>query len=326
MRRASRSSGVAGTPPLVSAIVLSYNQAQFVLDALESVRAQSHPRLEIIVVDDCSTDDSVARVRAWIGSRGVAASILENPANLGVCKSLNRALALATGEFVAPVAGDDRWLPRRCEMQLSVLDAKPETVGLVYSDAYCINEEGERLSGRFISRHRPAGPPPSSRVFEALQEGNFIPAPTALIRRRCLTAVGGYDEALLYEDWDMWLRIAHRYEVCYSDYIGAEYRLRSGSLSERLRDAPPPVIETNARIARKWCRAPGIARGHREVWATRLADSAESLFRIRGRASARVLWWAILGGPSHRRPALAVKLLRCWWAQSRGRFVPIQRL
>ncbi len=323
LRRLAGLPGAAANSPLVSAIVLSYNQARFVLETLDSVRAQSHPRVELIVVDDASTDDSVVRVRAWSAARALEVHILENPANLGICKSLNRALAIATGDFVAPVASDDRWLPNRLEKQLAMLDDGSGRVGLIYSDAYCISETGQRLTDRFIARYRPAGPPKPGAHFEALHEGNFIPAPTALIRRSSLAAVGGYDEALVYEDWDMWLRIAHRYEVRCCDYIGAEYRVRPGSLSEHLHRAPPLAIETNARIARKWCRASGVGPRHRRLWANRLADAAESLFMIRHPASGRVLSWAVMVSPPHRRAKLLTMLLRCWWARSRGRFAPV---
>lgn len=310
-------------PPLVSVIVLSYNHASFIVETLDSVRAQTYPRTELIVIDDASKDDSVSRVRAWEGSRGAPLHLIQNPTNLGICRSLNRALAGATGDFVAIVASDDRWLPGKLEAQVAEAERRGPTTGLVYGDAYCIDERGIRLPERFIQHYRPAGPPADGEVFSALQEGNFIPAPATLVRRSCYEAVGRYDEALCYEDWDMWLRIAHRYGVAYCDFVSAEYRRLPNSMAQRLLRGAPAAMETTARIARKWRKAGGVDERHRLIWTQRIIHAAESLFEVRHAASASVLWWAILATRGSQRSVLIKKLARCLWARSRGRFVPI---
>ena len=83
--------------PLVSMIVICYNQARFVVETLESVKAQSYKNTELIIVDDCSTDDSVAVIERWLRENGIQCTFIRHEKNQGVCKALNDALAVASG-------------------------------------------------------------------------------------------------------------------------------------------------------------------------------------------------------------------------------------
>ncbi len=314
----------SSTAPLVSAIVLSYNNARYVEETLESIRAQTYAALELVVVDDASSDDSVRRIRAWQLARGYPLTLLENPVNRGVCRALNRALEVSQGAFVAAVASDDLWYPEKLGRQVALLRDAGDGVGMVYSDADRIDEQGSACPGRFIEQWRPDGRPADEAVFEALEEGNFVPAPATLVRRSCYQRLGPYDETLAYEDWDMWLRIAHAYRVAYSDYVAAAYRVVTGSLTQRLfRQSNPAAVETAARIARKWVRARSLGDASRRRWAGRLADAARELFRVRHASAPLILRWAILYGPPSERAPLARALARCLWARSRGRFTPL---
>jgi glycosyltransferase involved in cell wall biosynthesis len=261
--------------PLVTAIVLCYNHARFVAEALESVRLQTHPRIELIIVDDCSKDSSVKAIEEWILSHRVECVFLKHEKNQGVCASLNDALRHAKGKYVAAFAADDVWLCDKTEAQVSVLEGAPDRLGVVFSDAIQINESGERLPELFIAAHRPMPKIPSGRVFDELWEGNFIPAMTTMVRRECFLRVGNYDETLAYEDWDMWLRLGLDYEFCYCPAPLACYRLVSTSM---VRTMMPRILESSARVNLKMLERRVLNASQRALAGIRLMRYAKSRY------------------------------------------------
>jgi len=216
--------------PLVSAIVLSYNQARFVVECLEAVKAQDYPNLELIINDDASRDDSVAVINAWLARNNIPHHFLKSKVNQGICRSLNNTLKVARGKYISGIAADDVWLPGKLRTQVELLEQLPEKVGVVYSDALQMDENGQLLPEKFIHAHRRFETMPTGNIHKTLWEGNFIPAMTALTRRVCFEQAGPYDETLFYEDWDMWLRISRHYEFFYSTEISARYRLVTTSM------------------------------------------------------------------------------------------------
>ena len=107
----------------------------------------------------------------------------------------------------------------------------PEDVAFVYGDADIMTEEGRSLSGGFIALHRRFDTLPSGDIFVELVRGNWIPADATLIRRSCLEAVGGYNDTMRHEDYDLWLRLALRYRVAMTSAINTRVRLVRRSLS-----------------------------------------------------------------------------------------------
>lgn len=221
--------------PRVSVIVVCYNHERFVTECLESVRAQSMNDIQLIVVDDASTDGSSALIQAWVAEHWPSARVVLHTDNCGGCRSLNEALGWATSEFVAFLAADDVWLPHKLATQIAQLDAADAKVGAVYTDATLIGEGGQRLPETFLTsrgyRYLPSGD-----LFDLFVIENFIPAPTTLFRRSVLTDLGAFDERLLFEDWDFWLRLASKYEIGVGQTPVAKYRVVATSLSHSLGD------------------------------------------------------------------------------------------
>jgi glycosyltransferase involved in cell wall biosynthesis len=217
--------------PLVSMIVLSYNQAQFVVETLESVKAQTYTSTQLIIVDDCSSDDSVATIERWLLENRIDCTFIRHKKNEGICKSLNDALSVASAKYISMVASDDVWLPDKIAQQVEIMESQPDHVGVLYSDAVQMDEHGRLLPDMFIDAHRKLREMPQGQILNTLLEGNFIPAMTTLIRRRCYDVVGLYDEQLPWEDWDMWLRLAHHYSFLFSPTPSARYRRHEKSLS-----------------------------------------------------------------------------------------------
>jgi glycosyltransferase involved in cell wall biosynthesis len=212
-------------------IVLCYNQFRFVLETLESVKAQTYKSTQLIIVDDCSSDGSVATIEHWLHENGIDCTFIRHQNNQGICQSLNEALGIATGKYISMVASDDVWLPDKIERQVEIMESQPASVGILYSDAYQMDEQGHALPGMFIAAYRKLPEMPQGKILNALLDGNFIAGMTTLIRRDCYDMVGLYDEHLPWEDWDMWLRLARHYSFVYSPTPSAKYRCHGKSLS-----------------------------------------------------------------------------------------------
>ena len=240
--------------PLVTVGLICYNHAQFVLEALDSIKAQVYPSLHLVVVDDCSSDDSAKVIRKWLNTHWPAAVFMAHEINLGVCRSANDVLANAKGKYIRILAADDRWVPNTLSCQIEVMEQAPKDVGVLYSDAFQMDESGELLPKKFIETHRSFAKMPEGQIFETLMDGNFIPGMTAVIRFGCFEVVGGYDESLVFEDWDMWLRISRKFKFKYFPEPVAYYRLVQTSMTRALH---AEMLDSERRIIvnclrRKW--------------------------------------------------------------------------
>jgi glycosyltransferase involved in cell wall biosynthesis len=212
---------VAPVIPRVSVVIPTYNHARWVAQAVQSVAAQRFRDLEIIVVDDGSTDDTARIVR----QTGVPLRYVHQD-NRGLSGARNTGVATARGDLVGFLDADDLWLPDKLGLQVQLLDACPRAA-LVYADAVLFDEQARRPLGTHADRHAH----PSGRILAALLLDNPIPSPTPLVRRAALQAAGGFDETLrACEDWDMWIRLARRAEIHCIDRPLAVYRLHGDNM------------------------------------------------------------------------------------------------
>lgn len=208
----------------VSVIIPVYNTpAAYLREAIDSVLGQSVSPVEVIVVDDGSTPDL-----GWLVSLYGDRLMYVRQPNRGPAAARNTGLKLATGSLVAFLDADDVWESDKLEAQLHLIKQRP-ALGLVYAPVIRINADGEPLVGlRTNPKH-------DGKVFEQLFMRNFIPISTVLIRRRCFEDVGYFNEAFkLSEDYELLLRVTHRYEVAFVDRPLAQYRIHEGSISRNL--------------------------------------------------------------------------------------------
>lgn len=264
----------------ISVIALCYNHARFVVECLESIAGQTLQGFQLIVTDDASRDESPALIRDWIRRRQPYALFIEHKTNRGICATLNEALARVTGQYVAMVATDDRWRPDKLRQHLEWMSTLGPTVAVLYSDAQLIDEAGAAMEGTFLARHRPGRPAPSGQIFSDLADGNFIPAMATLIRVDALTQVGGYDEALTYEDYDMWLRLAAAgFEFKHLPSVVADYRIVASSMTNSLFIRPSPAhSKTVVALHERWMSSGRLDAGQRRKWATKIAQAAYNLW------------------------------------------------
>ncbi|MBZ0290255.1 MAG: glycosyltransferase, partial [Anaerolineae bacterium] len=205
----------------VSVIVPSYNQGRYVAETVESVLAQTYPHVEIIVVDDGSTDDTRERLSVY------APRILcISQPNKGLSGARNTGLAASRGRYVLFLDSDDLLLPTALEKLASILD-QDAGCGLAYCAWRQISADGQTALGEVHPRQ-------SGHVLKALLLRDFFFfGSSALIRREALERVGPFDESLPWgDDADMWLRIAHAgYTFGYLDEAVLKYRVHTASMT-----------------------------------------------------------------------------------------------
>lgn len=185
--------------PLVSVVIPTYNRAQFICEAVDSILAQTYKNCELIVVDDGSTDntkDVLERYRDHL-------IYLYQP-NKGPGAARNLGISQAKGEFIAFLDSDDRWLPEKLSLQMELFKKYPST-GIVGCGEYCIDVDGQRTWEGFVQ--------PQLDIKQLIVRNLLWPS-RVVIRKGCFDLVGLFDKTLLHnEDWDMWLCIAKHFEI-----------------------------------------------------------------------------------------------------------------
>ncbi len=239
-------------------MALTYNHGPYVEECLDAVAGQTVRDYEVIVMDDASTDGTADRIRAWSARSGFAARYVFHTENRGVCASRNEALAMARGDYLASAAGDDVYEPDRLARQVEFFDSMPADVALIFSDARRIDQHGTQLSPSLL-RDTASWPPVEGRVFHRLLRKNMVVACTAMMRRQAVLDVGGWDEDVVIDDWDLWLRLAERFEVRYCPGVLASYRIVPTSLAHDPARAARRY-QSRAAILRKWADHDAQAR------------------------------------------------------------------
>ena len=209
---------------LVSVVIPNYNCSAFLPAALESVFAQTYPNVEVLVVDDGSTDDSLRVLERYVDR----VRVLRQP-NGGVSAARNHGIRESRGELVALLDADDLWERDKLAKQVPLF-ANPN-VGLVYCAVEYVDEAGKSLGTNHTGRR--------GRVLRsiALLEGTIVLAggSTAVVRRECFDRAGLFDPELsTAADWDMWRRIACHYEIDVVREPLMRYRLRPSSMHRNI--------------------------------------------------------------------------------------------
>ncbi|MBC3541263.1 glycosyltransferase family 2 protein [Rufibacter sediminis] len=238
--------------PLVSIICLCYNHAAFLRAALDSVLAQTYPNLEVLVVDDLSTDASVAIITDYVREHPQI-RFIRHTQNQGNCASFNQALALSQGEFVIDFATDDVLHPERVTRQVAAFQQLPASYGVVYTDAELIDEQGVSL-GFFYNRAvsgKLSPKPATGDVFAEVLGRYFICPPTMMIRRQVLDELQGYDPALAYEDFDFWVRSSRRWQYHFLDEVLCQRRMHPHSLSRKVYQQGDKQLASTVKVIRK---------------------------------------------------------------------------
>ncbi len=209
------------TQPLVSIVIPTYNMGAYVADAIRSVQAQTITDLEIIVVDDGSTDHT----------RDAIAPLLSDPRlkyfyqeNAGKSRAKNVAIAAAKGKIIGFCDADDLWLPNKLALQLPCFDTDPD-IGIVYT-----RSQRQTAAGQLLPMQR--FPEPTGWVTEELFTENFVPFGTALIRASAFERFGGFAEKYrMGMDWELFLRFSLHCKFAFVEQVTYLYRIWPGQMS-----------------------------------------------------------------------------------------------
>jgi len=212
----------------VSVLLTCFNHVQFLPACVESIFSQTFQDFEVIAIDDGSKDGT----RDWLSSCLHPLELVFNDSNLGTYASLNVGLRRATGEFVAILNDDDLWAPAKLERQIDLLEKHPQ-VGLVHTDGWFIDGQGQRMESTPLGFEFPRTE--TGDVLLDLMYANKIIASAALVRRSCFDELGGFNEAYFGSgDWEMWYRIAEKYEIGFVDEPLTFYRVHGANASHKL--------------------------------------------------------------------------------------------
>jgi glycosyltransferase involved in cell wall biosynthesis len=288
-----RSEHTAGSRPRgsISVCIPVYNRADVLERAIRSVEAQTLPALEVIAVDDGSTDDAPQVLERLVAQGRITAAIRQR--NAGVAGARNTAIRHARGEWIVPLDADDELDPLALERCLAAVERTPGT-GWCITDIVRVGTEGEQV----FASTPPEGP--ASGWLPAMLERNFVER-TMLLKRETLLRLGGYDTAFrCYEDWELGIRM-----------------LRAGVIAAY---APGPLyryIKTEGSITSDFAR---LLNAHEQLFEHHhrpLADTGNPRYR---RIYARRMW--ALGRDHLDRGHDLRAALRCLFTSLRYDFAP----
>jgi alpha-1,3-rhamnosyltransferase len=210
--------------PLVSVAIPAYNHAHYIDACLTSVYKQTYPNIELVVIDDGSTDETRTLIEDFLSKHAArfANTIFRSRPNQGVSVTSNEAIGVCSGEWVHLLGSDDVIYPDKILRQSHFIQTWNEpSLALVYADANYLDETGRILPKS--QEQRPA-PGPNHAAYLSLFLQNPITNPTLAIKRDAFLNLGGFDETLQLEDWDCWLRLSTKYAIARVPEILAGYR------------------------------------------------------------------------------------------------------
>jgi len=250
---------------LVSVIIPCYNGERFLSEAIDSALYQTRHEIEVIVVDDGSTSMGP---RDLVAGYGNAVRYIRQE-NKGLSSARNTGIKAANGDVVAFLDDDDVWLPDKIERQIALYDklrSGGHDVGLI-STAFIYTDERLNELSRFSK-------PFAGYVFEHLIYTDIVGLPSSVIvPREVFVKVGGFNQELIAsEDYDLWLRIAARYEIYSLDKYLVKYRQRSASVSKD----PVIMVQANQRVTEMLIEREGLDEQNiRALWSARWTNYAQ---------------------------------------------------
>ena len=193
--------------PLISVIIPSYNREHLIGRSIRSVLNQTYKEIEVIVVDDGSTDNTRDVVSSFKDSR---IRYIRHDNNRGGCIARNTGINASRGEYIAFQDSDDEWLPEKMEKQMHVFNSVPKYVGIVYSAFLRVKD----CSASFIPSNKVTIK--DGNLLNQLIKGNFISTQTTILRKTCFDKAGVFDKNLhRLQDWELFIRMSKYFEFKY---------------------------------------------------------------------------------------------------------------
>lgn len=231
--------------PVVTIGIPNYNYAAFVTHALNAAANQTYENCEIIIVDDCSSDNSVQVIENWIRDYkgNFKITLIKNSFSHGIARVCNIILNKAAGKYYQILDADDVILPDKIANQVAIIE-ESEKCAVVYSNIAVINEAGEIINGDYLKRiGYDQNFMPSGNIFSNLLTFNFIPNPSTLISTHLAKKIGGYDESIFIQDYYIYLSLSEHFDFIYQKAVTGYYRLHGTSLSNNNHKSAAKISE-----------------------------------------------------------------------------------
>lgn len=248
---------MATLPHLVTIVIPAYNHEKFVKTCLDSAAAQTYSNLELLIINDGSTDSTHEVIQDWLKNPEAKFKRIEyiSQTNKGLTATLNSALNWARGKYISPIASDDIMCPDKISLLVESLEQKGDGFAAAFGNAQFIDEIGDFVNleikdrdgyvlssqhlfldyytyGRNLDFYNP-------KVFgsySSLLTGNYLPAMSCLIRTDFIRNVGGWTAGNSVEDWELWLKLAKNHSFAFINQIVALYRLHGNNATKVKRE------------------------------------------------------------------------------------------
>lgn len=241
--------------PLVTVVVVSYNQSQFIKENLDSIKNQTYKNIQLIVGDDASPDHSVEIFEQWLQENNYSAAKNFHTKNTGLPIMLNECLDLAKGKYIKIIAADDFLHPESLEKSVYILEKLGNEYGMSFSHTHAVNNDSQIIED--IADYDALGNIDPYLFREELLKGNRIAALTVLLRTDVVRETGKYDSKFIIEDYYRWLKVSEKYLIAYIPEKLAYYRLHADNISKVKADR----IEMEAATLQMMFDKKGVSRG-----------------------------------------------------------------
>ena len=222
------------TLPLVTIVVISYNQSKYIKENLDSIKAQTYLNIELIVADDASPDNSVEIFESWLKNNNYSAKKNFHQKNTGLATVLNECIELAKGKYIKLIAADDFLHPEAIENCVLKLEELGDEYGMVFTDTYAIDDNSKVIAD--IANYNDLGNVDPLIFKHELIKGNRIAALTVLMKLDVVKKTGKYDSNFIVEDYYRWLKISRDYLIAYVPKKLAYYRQHTNNISKTKAD------------------------------------------------------------------------------------------
>ncbi|MCK5306492.1 MAG: glycosyltransferase [Candidatus Omnitrophica bacterium] len=211
--------------PVVSVIIPTYNRAEFLPRAINSVLNQTFKDFELIIVDDGSTEDIKSVVNAFNDNR---MRYIRHNIPRGAASARNTGIKYANNDFLAFLDDDDEWNEDKLLLQIQEFERADEKVGLVYSDMIRINDITGQIMNDNVKHY-------SGDISKEIITNCFIGSPTYMIKKKCFDKIGPFDiELPAHQEWDLFIRLSDYYDVLYLPQKLAIYHMHGDQITTSL--------------------------------------------------------------------------------------------
>lgn len=217
---------------LVSVICTVFNQEDYVIDALESVKNQDYENYELIILENGSTDNSAPLIKKWAAeNKELPVKVICEKHPLPYCQMFNKGLAISQGKYIIDLSGDDLIISEHLTKSISKLNKNPDS-GFCFSDVELFKEGNKTET--FYKRDQKGDlitDVKEGDIYQEIISGTPVLSASLVFDAEKLKEMGGYDESLVYEDFDILVRLSRKYSAVFSNHIGVKKRLHSASFS-----------------------------------------------------------------------------------------------